>query len=110
MEEEIKWFLSLSSLQRKIFLAELIHGMTIAMRVVCNAGEGEKLGLERACALNESIHATSKYLVGICSGNENERWINPTFKSVFLTKDPVLLQQINQSWLYAKQTVSATDR
>lgn len=106
-EEETDWLLSLSPLQRRAFFSELIHNMTIAMRAVCHDGEGANIGLERARALSESIHAASKYLVGICSENENKRWIKPTVQSVFLTTDPVLLQQIIQSWLYAKQAISA---
>lgn len=106
-EEETEWLLSLPPLQRRAFFAELIHNMTIGMRAVCHDGEGERLGLERARALSESIHAASKYLVGICSDNENKSWIKPTVQSVFLTTDPVLLPQILQSWLYAKQAISA---
>ena len=105
-EHHVAWLSSLSAQQRGIFLAAMIHNLTLAMRVVCHGGDGESRGIERARALNEAIHAASKHLLAICSGDEDPRWIQPTARALFLADDPVILDQVNQCWVYSQHEVA----
>lgn len=100
-EAHKKWLMSLSSARRELFLAELSHGMTIAMRAICHGGDGENIGIIRANSLNEVHHAISKYLLSIISGNENKAWIGHLVDSALSVSDPILKLQIDLVWGYA---------
>lgn len=107
-EDSVTWLSSMSTQQRGVFFSAMIQNLTLAMRSVCHEGEGASLGIERARALNEAIHLASNYLLGICSGKEDTRWIGPTAHGLFLTKDPALLDQINQSWAHARREAESS--
>lgn len=106
IEQKVAWLSSLSAQQRGVILAAMIHGLTVAVRVVCHAGDGERRGIERARALNEAIHAASKHLFAICSGGEDPRWIEPTARALFLADDPVIVDQVSQCWACAQQELT----
>lgn len=102
-KEEIEWLISTPTAKQKIFFLALIHNLTVAMRCVCHEGDGAGIGLERSRKINELIHAASGYLLKICFSRESEDWARLTAEAFFSNTDPVLKEQIDLSWKYAKQ-------
>ena len=109
IEHHVAWLSSLGSQQRGVFLSAMIHNLTISGRVLYHTDNGADVGMERARALNEAIHAASRHLISICAGNEDPCWIAPTVRALFPTEDPALLEQVEQSWRYAQQRVTSAD-
>jgi hypothetical protein len=100
VNEKVKWLWNLTRAQRMLFFSELSHGMTIAMRVICRSTDAGVL--ERIDELNEAHHAVSGYLLRICSGTESENWLTLSINGMFKSKDSILRQQLDCSWLNAE--------
>lgn len=98
--EKVKWLWNLTRAQRMLFFSELSHGMTIAMRVICRSSDASTL--ERIDELNEAHHAVAGYLVRICSDTESENWLALSINGMFKSKDLILRQQLDCSWLNAE--------
>jgi hypothetical protein len=100
IKEKAKWLWNLTRAQRMLFFSELSHGMTISMRVICRSSDAGNL--ERIDELNEAHHAVSGYLVRMCSDTENENWLALSINEIFKSKDSILRQQLDCSWLNAE--------
>jgi hypothetical protein len=98
------WLKSLTHPERLIFFINLNHGMTIAMRVISKLDD--PIWRERVESLTEAHHAVSSHLVRAAKGGDDHHWLPLVIKSVFLTKDAVLKQQIEQAWQYAKKSIT----
>lgn len=101
--KKTEWLWHLTPAQRMHFFIELNHAMTIAMRVICHSDDSE--AIERIDALNEAHHVVAGYLIRIYSGAEDHRWLGLSVNGIFKPEDPILRQQLDQSWLVAEEIV-----
>jgi hypothetical protein len=106
--EKSNWLKSLTHQQQLLFFITFSHGMTIAMRMICKINDD---GLqERINALNEAHHAVCGQLLRINSGNESHDWLTFVINGIFLSKDALVRQQIDQAWLYAEHSLNDPER
>src|SRR5262245_15137917 len=108
VHSEAAWLRSLSAARRARFLAWLSHNLTIGVRVLCHAESAEE-GMAWVRQLNEAHHLVSSYLSHYHVGDENPVWIDAVVEYVLDPKEPVVRQQAEQAWHYAKQALLRGD-
>lgn len=106
IQSETGWLQSLSPAERARFLSSLSHNLTIAIRVLCHSQGAPEQTVELVRRLNEAHHRVSSYLAHYHIGDENVGWIGAVVEYVLDAKDPVVLQQAEQAWSYARKVVS----
>ena len=104
--DETVWLQSLSATERARFLAFLSHNLTVAVRVLCHGDGSAEQNLDRLRVLNEAHHRVSSYLLHFHSGDEDRGWIPAVVEYVLDPKDPVVLQQAQHAWFYARKALS----
>lgn len=102
VDEEI-WLREVGPAKRAHFFAELSHGMTVALRVICR--DDKDALLERVSAVNEAHHLVSRYLLSLQVGQEDVRWLKPTLTAVLCQIDSVVKEQLELAWRHARQAV-----
>jgi len=105
-QSEAVWLKSLEAAERARFLAALSHNLTVAVRVLCRSGVNAEQGLEWVRLLNEAHHRVASYLSHHHAGNEDTAWVPVVVEFVLGSNDPVVLQQAQQAWSFAKEGVS----
>lgn len=104
-DEALRWFASLSLVERGKFMAALAHNLTIAGRCFFNAFEPEQSDIPRARQINELLHKVTGYLSDLHSGKVSDA------STVFVTKklleqpDGAVRLQVAQAWHYAMEAI-----
>jgi hypothetical protein len=98
--EEARWFESLAAETRAQFMALLVHGLTIAQRVLCSC-DGNVEGtntVESVRQLNEAHHQIAWLLVEQLQGLHRRQVV----LYLFGITDALAYDQAMQAWSYAK--------
>ena len=106
IREEVAWLQGLGTGDRARFLADLSHNITIAIRVLCHSSGSADRVVECVRILNEAHHRVASYLSHHHMGDEDASWIPAVVGYVFNSKDPVVLQQVEQAWHYSRSSMS----
>ena len=105
IQEEAAWLQSLTAADRARFLSSLSHNLTVAVRVLCHSAGAVERTVEWVRLLNEAHHRVSSYLSHYHIGDEEPGWIPVVVDYVLNPKEPVVLQQAAQAWLYSKEAL-----
>lgn len=103
--DETLWLQSLTVEARARFLASLSHNLTIATRVLCHSDVNAQEALEWVRLTNEISHRVTSYLTHHHAGDEDPGWIPCVVNYVLGSQDPVVHQQAEQAWGYAKKCI-----
>src|SRR4030095_15217290 len=107
LEQEVKWFLTLSKAKRAELLAWLAHNLTIGARGFYVPQQPGLSDAERCRQLNEILHRVTSYLGHVLKGDEDTGWAPPVLKMVLEPEDEEVRLQTTQAWDYAKGSVNA---
>jgi hypothetical protein len=104
-DEALRWFTSLSPVERGKFMAGLAHNLTIAGRCFLNAFAPEQSDTPRARQINELLHGVTDYLSDPHGGKVSDASAVSVIKRLLEQPDAAVGLQVAQAWHYATEAI-----